>query len=139
MPIPITIPRLGWNMEEGIFVEWLKADGEPVKPGDRLYRLEGEKSVEEIESFDGGVLFIPPDAPKPGDSVKVGAVVGQLLQPGEPRESPVRGVSKGASDPAASPSVRRLAREKGIDLAAVSGSGPGGRITEPDLSEPTIS
>src|SRR5438552_14569139 len=94
MPIPITIPRLGWNMEEGTFVEWLKSDGEAVKPGDMLYRLEGEKSVEEIESFDAGVLFIPPDAPKPGDSVKVGAVLGVLLQPGE---APNAGLETGAT------------------------------------------
>ena len=46
-------------MEHGTFVEWLKADGDAVKPGDMLYRLEGEKSVEEIESFDAGVLFDP--------------------------------------------------------------------------------
>jgi pyruvate dehydrogenase E2 component (dihydrolipoamide acetyltransferase) len=141
MPIPITIPRLGWNMEEGVFVEWLKADGDTVKAGDRLYRLEGEKSVEEIESFDAGVLSIPTDAPRPGDSVKVGAVIGQLLQAGESRSAePARQVSKGLPpDPAASPSVRRMARERGIDLGAVSGSGPGGRIIHTDLSEPTIS
>ena len=180
MPIPITIPRLGWNMETGTFIEWLMNDGDTVKPGDRLYRLEGEKSVEEIESFDGGVLFIPPDAPKPGDSVPVGAVLGYLLQPGEAKPEPtgdrevyaelearVQAVNAkaeehrlfqhrlsrakeilvepkqigaaGSSDPVASPSLRRLAREKGIDLTAVSGSGPGGRITEHDLEPKTAS
>ena len=157
MPIPITIPRLGWNMEHGTFVEWLKVEGDIVKPGDMLYRLEGEKSVEEIESFDAGVLSIPADAPKPGDSVKVGAVVGFLLQGGEAKpmgsestsregEAPAEPSSRGSAgaspshvDPAASPSVRRLARERGIDLHAVAGSGPGGRVTVDDLSEPTIS
>ena len=39
MAIPITIPRLGWNMEEGIFLGWLKADGEPVRAGEMLFRL----------------------------------------------------------------------------------------------------
>jgi len=155
MPTPITVPRLGWNMETGTFVEWLKRDGETVQPGDRLYRLEGEKSVEEIESFDGGVLFIPPDAPKPGDSVAVGAVLGYLLREGEARAEPPPPTSRtdgsaGASlsqstppprlaEPVASPSVRRQAREKGIDLQSVSGSGPGGRITETDLAPRTIS
>ncbi len=132
MPIPITVPRLGWNMEHGTLVEWLKADGDTVKPGDMLYRLEGEKSVEEIESFDSGILSIPPDAPKPGDSVAVGAVLGVLLQPGE-------GKTARATEPAASPSVRRLARERGIELTEVNGSGPGGRVTADDLVEPTIS
>jgi len=74
MPIPVTIPRLGWNMEQGTFIEWLKADGDTVQPGDRIYRLEGEKSVEEIESLDRGILHIPVDGPKPGDIVTVGAV-----------------------------------------------------------------
>ncbi len=132
MPIPITVPRLGWNMEHGTLVEWLKADGDTVKPGDMLYRLEGEKSVEEIESFDSGVLSIPPNAPKPGDSVAVGAVLGVLLQPGE-------GKAARATEPAASPSVRRLARERGIELTEVTGSGPGGRVTANDLEVPSIS
>ena len=50
VPIPITVPRLGWNMEHGTFVEWLKADGDAVRKGDIVFRLEGEKAVEEIES-----------------------------------------------------------------------------------------
>ncbi|MBX9625283.1 MAG: lipoyl domain-containing protein [Gemmataceae bacterium] len=83
MPIAVAVPRLGWNMEEGTFVGWLKADGEAVRPGDRVFQLEGDKAVEEVESLDGGVLHIPADGPKPGDRVKVGAVIGQLLQPGE--------------------------------------------------------
>src|SRR5712691_7445877 len=52
MAIPITIPRLGWNMEEGIFLGWLKADGEPVRAGEMLFRLESEKSAEDIECKD---------------------------------------------------------------------------------------
>lgn len=142
MPIPITVPRLGWNMEHGTLVEWLKADGDTVKPGDMLYRLEGEKSVEEIESFDSGVLSIPPDAPKPGDSVAVGAVLGVLLQPGEVVEtgattefSVVPATKPVLIEPAASPSVRRMARERGIELTKVNGSGPGGRVTASDLGE----
>jgi pyruvate dehydrogenase E2 component (dihydrolipoamide acetyltransferase) len=83
MPIPVTIPRLGWNMEEGTFVEWLKADGDAIRPGDVVFRLEGEKATEEIESLDAGTLHIPADGPKPGDRIKVGAVIGYLLQPGE--------------------------------------------------------
>src|SRR5580692_2114127 len=83
MPITVTIPRLGWNMEEGTFIEWMKAEGDTIRSGDALFRLEGEKSVEEIQTLDSGILHIPADAPKPGDRVLVGVTIGYLLQPGE--------------------------------------------------------
>ncbi len=60
MAIPITIPRLGWNMEEGIFLGWLKKDGEPVRAGETIFRLESEKATEDIECHDGGILRIAP-------------------------------------------------------------------------------
>ncbi len=71
-------------MEEGIFVGWLKADGEPVKAGEPLFNLEGDKATQEIESLEAGILRIPPDGPKDGEKVAVGAVVGYLVAPGEP-------------------------------------------------------
>jgi pyruvate dehydrogenase E2 component (dihydrolipoamide acetyltransferase) len=83
MPIPITIPRLGWSMEEGVFTEWVKAPGDLVKAGDVLFLLEGDKAVEEIESLDSGILCIPADAPAPGQKVKVGEAIGFLLVEGE--------------------------------------------------------
>ena len=52
MASEITIPRLGWNMDEGIFVGWLKADGQPVKAGEPLFNLEGDKATQEIESLE---------------------------------------------------------------------------------------
>lgn len=135
MPIPVTVPRLGWNMDEGVFVEWLKADGDRVRPGDVVFRLEGEKAVEEVECLDAGVLSIAPDGPKPGDRVKVGAAIALLLQPGEAAPSPAKPQAVVSQpEPAASPSVRRLARERGVDLATVAGSGPGGRILPHDLA-----
>ena len=78
MSIPITVPRLGWNMEEGTFGGWLKGDGDTIRPGDRVFALESEKATEEIESLDGGVLRIPADGPKPGDTLAVGTVIGFL-------------------------------------------------------------
>ncbi len=78
MAIPVTVPRLGWNMEEGTFVEWVAADGAAVKPGDVLFRLEGDKAVEEVESLDAGVLRLSATGPKPGDRVKVGDVIAEL-------------------------------------------------------------
>lgn len=83
MPIEVSVPRLGWNMETGTFAGWLKADGDTVRPGDALFRLEGEKATEEIESIDGGVLRLLADGPKVGDVVAVGVVIGYLLMAGE--------------------------------------------------------
>lgn len=83
MPKEIIIPRLGWSMEEGVFVDWRKAPGEFVRAGEMVFELEGEKAAEAIESFDSGYLCVPSDAPSPGTTVKVGQVIGFLLVEGE--------------------------------------------------------
>lgn len=155
MPHPITIPRLGWSMEEGVFAEWLKAPGELVRAGDMLFLLEGEKAAHEIESFDSGVLCVPSDAPQPGTTVKVGEVIGYLLAEGEPAPRTV-GLAPVAADPpakaqpvapilaptrvevpntprAAGPAARRLARGLGIDLNAVFTPDPTGRVLCEDI------
>src|SRR5437879_4890725 len=79
MPIEIIVPRLGWSMEEGAFVAWLKKEGEFVPAGELLFSIEGDKAVQEIESIDSGVLRIAPDCPKPGGQVRVGDLLGYLL------------------------------------------------------------
>src|SRR5579884_1923411 len=84
MAIPITVPRLGWNMEQGVFAGWLKADGALVRAGESLFTLESEKATEDIEGFDDGILHIPAGGPCKGDVVAVGDVIGFVLQPGEP-------------------------------------------------------
>lgn len=96
MEFPITVPRLGWTMEQGTFVEWLKRDGEQVQLGDNLFVLEGEKATQDIEATDAGTLRISPDGPKPGDTVLVGAVVGHIISE----------VNAGASAMPAQPEVR---------------------------------
>lgn len=172
MPVEITIPRLGWSMDYGTFAGWLHADGATINAGDLLFELEGEKAVQEIESFDAGTLCIPEDAPVDGEEVQVGQVVGFLLQPGEARPvtcgpKPTRQVADPASpapqqpastrpsvtaaaapggftprptpppftlpDRPAGPAARRLARQQGISLSAVSTTDPTGRITPDDL------
>lgn len=78
--IEVLLPRLGWTMEEGTFVEWLKRDGDVVAPGDVLFTVESDKSLNEVESFDAGVLRIPADSPaQPGARVPVGAVLAYIV------------------------------------------------------------
>lgn len=151
MTFEITIPRLGWSMEEGTFVRWLKKDGDTVKPGEPLFELEGEKAAQDIEAVDGGVLRIPPTAPQPGSIVAVGSIIGFLVTNGE--NVPTSSASAPAAPkvqitppaapveaaPPAAPSVRRMAREMGVSLAKVAGSGPAGRISATDLrSSPPV-
>src|SRR6516165_3463379 len=91
MAITVTIPRLGWNMEEGVFLGWLKRDGEAVRAGEPLFTLEGEKAAQEIEAVEDGIVWIDPNGPQPGAVVPVGAEIGALLRPGEgpPAAAPV--------------------------------------------------
>jgi pyruvate dehydrogenase E2 component (dihydrolipoamide acetyltransferase) len=154
--IEITVPRLGWSMEEGTFMEWRKADGDRIGPGDTLYVLESEKAAEEIVSMDAGVLRIPLDGPKPGDKVLVGQVLAYLVAEGEAAplarlpqwkvettapDQPGRMREERASiataaerrTPAISPRGRRVASELGIDWSGLKGSGRNGRIRERDI------
>lgn len=158
MSFEITIPRLGWSMEEGTFVRWLKKDGDHIQAGDAVFELEGEKAAQDIEAVDSGILRIPPDSPRPGTIVAVGAVIGYLVAEGEiipVAAAPTSATAAGGKTlkltpttprsmsvdddlaPAASPSVRRLARERGIKLTSLEGSGPAGRITAADVRSPT--
>ncbi|HUY93423.1 MAG TPA: 2-oxo acid dehydrogenase subunit E2 [Pirellulales bacterium] len=131
MAIEITVPRLGWSMDEGRFSEWLKREGEWVDKGQMLFVLEGDKAAQEIESFDEGTLSLSPASPQPGDVVKVGQVIGRLLAKGE--APPAAEAAPKAISSHAGPAVRRLARDRGVDLARLSGSGPGGRILAEDV------
>lgn len=94
MAIEIVVPRLGWSMDEGTFVEWLKQDGEKVEAGEMLFVLEGEKASQEIESFDAGILRIPPDAPQPGDEVVVSQLLAYLVEEGETPPFELEGAAK---------------------------------------------
>ena len=155
MAIEITVPRQGWSMEEAIFSVWLKGHGEMVRAGDALFAVESDKATQEIESFDGGLLYLAPDAPKPGEKVRVGQVIGYLLAAGESapssgarsQESGVRSQVAAAAvtvevpvpvhpkteAPVSTPRARRVAGELDIDWSAVPGSGRGGRIREADI------
>jgi pyruvate dehydrogenase E2 component (dihydrolipoamide acetyltransferase) len=155
--IEITVPRLGWSMDEGTFIGWRKADGDRIKPGDTLFVLESEKAAEEVETSDEGVLRIPQDAPEPGDKVSVGQVLAYLVAEGETaplgrfrsleakttapdKNSPIPEESvpiANAADRRAlaiSPRGRRVALELGIDdWSGLKGSGRNGRLRERDI------
>ena len=162
MAIEITIPRLGWSMDEGIFVQWLKNDGDMITAGDMLFVIEGDKATQEIESFDSGFLCIPEGVALEGDVVQVGQVMGFLLAEGEtapayqpntivasdPPAAPTATVATAAEsadyDPSSNPVVtstrtvvtpraRQTARNLGIDLTGIIGSGRAGRIRERDV------
>ena len=162
MAFEIIIPRLGWTMEEGTFSGWLKHDGDTIRRGDPLFELEGEKATQEIESCDEGILRIPVNGPQPGNLVKVGTVVGYLVAEGEslpvgqtpdasatdprtqqehsegtPSVSAVTRAADAALAAAAGPAVRRLARESGVALDPVDGTGRRGRILVEDIRRAT--
>ena len=83
MAIEVVMPRLGWNMEAGTVVEWLKHDGDPVKAGEYLFLVESDKATTEVESLDAGILRIPGNALRVGEELPVGTVLAYLVQDGE--------------------------------------------------------
>lgn len=145
MPIEISIPRLGWSMEEGAFNSWLKKPGDFVESGEPLFAVESDKVTMDVESLDSGFLFVPPDAPEPGAIVKVGQVIGYLLAKGEAAPSPsaqqpqpIQAAPAPAppaslEPPPVTPRARRVAAELGVDTSALHGTGKGGRIREQDV------
>ena len=87
-------------MEEGIFSGWLKKNGDLVRSGDLIFTLEGEKSAQDIESTDSGLLRIPDDSPEAGATVKVGQVIGHLLAENESPTSVGTPVKQSPEQPA---------------------------------------
>lgn len=154
MATAVVMPRLGWTMETGQVVEWLKREGERVEAGEILMLVEGDKAINEVEALESGVLQFPSGAPGIGDTVPIGTVLAYLMAPGEvlpsePSEAdpvavaitataasaerssvPVRERRRG---PVASPRARRVARELGVSWEALIGSGISGRILERDV------
>ena len=151
MPAEVRLPQAGMGMTDGTVLEWLKQVGEKVSKGECIAEVEAAKTTLEIEAPCDGVLarIVTPA----GTLVPVREVMavialpgeGGVANPGQVPEADAAGAALGdpapglgPAAPAAGalqvvPAARRLAREHGIDLADVTGSGPGGRITEADV------
>lgn len=140
--IEVIMPKMGLTMEEGIIVRWLKAEGEEVEKGEPLFEVQTDKVNMEVEAPASGTLG-KILAPK-GESVPVIQVIAYILEPGEkaPKEWPlpvaaVEAIASrppaAATKPLATPAAKRLARDKGIDLTQVRGSGEGGMVTREDI------
>jgi pyruvate dehydrogenase E2 component (dihydrolipoamide acetyltransferase) len=160
MPSQVIMPKLSDAMTEGRLLQWLKKEGDRVQGGDVLASIETDKAEIELESFGSGVLrkILVAD----GDMVPVGTLIAIVAEPDDdisaflsgaaPAKVETKAPTGAAPAPAAppkaeakaapaaesgwipaSPIARRMAREAGVDLAKIAGSGPGGRILERDV------
>ncbi|MEQ9810390.1 dihydrolipoamide acetyltransferase [Streptococcus sp. ZJ99] len=160
MAVEIIMPKLGVDMAEGEIIEWKKAEGDTVAEGDVLLEIMSDKTNMEIEAEDSGVLLkITRQA---GETVPVTETIGYIGEAGEeiteaaettaaPAEE-ASSTTEAAPAPAASPTpapaaapqgkgvkvratpaARKAAREQGIDLGLVPGSGPKGRVHAQDV------
>ncbi len=153
----VTLPKLGETVEFSTIERWVKQEGDRVAPGDILCEITTDKATLEVECYYRGTLLriVEP----PGKELPVGTVIAVVGEPGEaipadlggwtaPRPaakarasaaaaSAAAGASAAVAAPAgrtiASPRARRVARELGVTLGTVRGTGPGGRIVEADV------
>ncbi|MFQ6073866.1 MAG: dihydrolipoamide acetyltransferase family protein [Candidatus Bathyarchaeia archaeon] len=151
MVTKVVMPRLSLTMKEGTVVNWFKKEGETVKKGEPLVEVLSEKVTYDVEAPASGVLrkILAVE----GDDVPVAGTLGVIAEPDEPLPEieevatavpperveevaplPEREMAKKVRERVlASPAAKRLAREHGIDLTKVKGSGPEGRIVEADV------
>lgn len=159
MPHKILMPALSPTMTEGKLSKWLKKEGDKVKAGQVIAEIETDKATMEVEAVDEGMLgkiYVPAGT----DGVKVNTLIAVLLEEGEnivdvekisnsnivkhPLPNPLPQEREGAAPSLArkegmtlrvlaSPLAKRIAKEKGVDLSRVQGSGPHGRIVKNDI------
>jgi pyruvate dehydrogenase E2 component (dihydrolipoamide acetyltransferase) len=164
MATEVKLPRLGQGMESGTIVKWLKSEGEAVQKGEPLYELDTDKVTQEVEAEADGVLL--KIAVSEGE-VPVGETIAFIGKEGEeapasaekpaeaPKREPEREQGREAAAEAAqaqptpsqpstngrvkaSPLARRIAREKGIELSSIRGTGPDGRIVAEDVERAQV-
>jgi len=152
MATEFIMPKLGLTMEEGTILEWLVEDGTAITPGMAVLRIETDKVESDVESPTAGILHRTAGV---GDTFACGATIGFLLADGEqpptvttpgnsaqavaPVTAPpaVPTVAPTSTDGRAfvSPNAKRVARELGIDVATVVGTGPNGRVVAADVRD----
>lgn len=148
MEFELRLPDIGEGMAEGEIVRWLVAEGAPIKEDDLLVEILTDKAAMEMPSPVTGVLA--KIVAQPGQVVPVGAVLAVIEVAGP---GPLRAEGKAGGEPKppdiappdgaaprprtgdvlATPAVRKLAKDFGVDIATVSGTGPQGRVTEEDV------
>jgi pyruvate dehydrogenase E2 component (dihydrolipoamide acetyltransferase) len=135
----VLMPRLSLTMKEGTVVQWFKKEGETVNKGEPLVEVLTEKVTYDIEAPESGILR--KILALEGVDVPVAEVLGVITAPDEQiteeitAPTPEKEVEKIEECILASPAAKRLAKEYGIDLAQVKGSGPEGRIVEEDVKK----
>ncbi|QXJ28897.1 Dihydrolipoamide acetyltransferase component (E2) of acetoin dehydrogenase complex [Saccharolobus shibatae B12] len=144
----VLMPKLGLTMTKGKIVQWKKKEGDRVQEGEDLVIIETEKITTTVKAPVSGILL--KIYAKEGEEVLVGQMIAYIGEIGEKPPSlptnkptlvaeqqqgqPTRAEeAKAISEVRASPRARRLAKEKGIDLSKIKGTGPGGMITEDDV------
>ncbi len=142
MPTNVIMPALELAQETGKVLHWLKAPGDLVRKGESIVEIETDKVTVEIEAPASGILSDV--TARAGDVVPVGQTIALIVAPGEAASPLARKVteqehSTAAAVPAArlaaaSPKARRLAAERGRDVSALRGSGPGGAVLAADVA-----
>jgi len=130
MPIELKFPDVGEGIAEGEVVRWLVAEGAAVKEDDPLVEVLTDKANVEIPSPVSGTFLKILAAP--GRVVKVGEPLA-LIEPAAGQGSPPKRAGAPGGSVLATPVVRKLAKDLGVALGDVPGSGPGGRVTEEDV------
>ena len=152
MPISVVMPALEMAQDTGKLVSWLKKDGDRIVKGEPLLEVETDKAVLEIGAPGDGVLA--GISAQPGMEIPVGKTIAWIVQPGEApptkAEEPTSwrrieldaGTNRATHNPEinivsrglkVSPKARRLAKERGVDLSRLQGSGPEGEILAADV------
>ena len=151
MPYVFELPDIGDGLTEADIVRWHVPVGEPVDADQTLVEVETAKAVVEIPAPAGGTVLH--HGAQEGDTLAVGAVLAVIGRAGDTWRDGARPAGSGGTEPSATagaepsggraprregsvkalPVVRKLAREHGVDLSAVRGTGPGGRITRDDV------
>ena len=147
--VDVVLPNLGFGMEEGQLLAWLKAPGDVVRKGEALAEIEGDKTTVELEALAEGVLEEP--LVPAGTTVPVGTVLARirsaaaaapetqedvpeaLREVAPSQEATPAAAPELAAKVLAAPAVRRLAREQGLALETIDGSGRDGRVTRADV------